>query len=82
MVTDDGPPKQVIFLTESPGGPRISATVPVKESDRKGRRISIRVTDEVYAQVARLAKHDRRTVAGWVKLAIEDAIATAGSKKR
>jgi hypothetical protein len=72
----------VIFLTESPGGSRIIATVPVKESDRKGRRISIRVTDEVYAQVARLAKHDRRTVAGWVKLAIEDAIATAGSKKR
>lgn len=48
------------------------------EADRKGRRISIRVSEDLHDQIMRLAKRDRRTVAGWVKIAIEDAVAAAG----
>jgi hypothetical protein len=46
-----------------------------KESDRGGERVSLRLSDELYAQIERLATADRRTVASWIRLRIEDAVA-------
>lgn len=55
-----------------------------KESDRPGKRITIRVSDELYEAIDKLAKRDRRTIAGWLKIVAEDAVANAGAitKKR
>jgi predicted DNA-binding protein len=55
-----------------------------KESDRPGKRITIRVSVELYEAIDKLAKRDRRTIAGWLKIAAEDAVAAAGAtpKKR
>jgi len=55
-----------------------------KESDRPGKRITIRVSLELYDAIDKLAKRDRRTIAGWLKIVAEDAVASAGavSKKR
>ena len=56
----------------------------VKESERPGKRITIRVSLELYEAIEKLAKRDRRTIAGWLKIAAEDAVAAAGvpTKKR
>jgi predicted DNA-binding protein len=57
----------------------------VKESERPGKRITIRVSLELYEAIEKLAKRDRRTIAGWVKIAAEDAVAAtsaSGPKKR
>jgi hypothetical protein len=55
-----------------------------KESDRKGKRITIRVSLELYEAIEKLAKRDRRTIAGWLKIVAEDAVAVGGTtvKKR
>jgi hypothetical protein len=55
-----------------------------KESDRPGKRITIRVSVELYEAIDKLAKRDRRTIAGWLKIVAEDAVASAGiaAKKR
>lgn len=60
-----------------------------KEADRPGHRISLRISDELYAQVVKLAQRDRRPVAGWIKILIEDAVnaaregpASPGTRKR
>lgn len=50
-------------------------------------RISLRLSDELYAQVLNLAKRDRRRVAAWITILIEDAVTaaregTAGTRKR
>ena len=54
----------------------------MKESDRKGKRITIRVSLELYEAIEKLAKRDRRTIAGWLKIVAEDAVAAGGTKKR
>jgi hypothetical protein len=56
----------------------------VKESERPGKRITIRVNLELYEAIEKLAKRDRRTIAGWLKIVAEDAVAAAGgpTKKR
>jgi len=56
----------------------------VKESERPGKRITIRVNLELYEAIEKLAKRDRRTIAGWLKIVAEDAVAAAGAptKKR
>jgi predicted DNA-binding protein len=51
----------------------------MKESDRTGRRITIRVSVELHEQIARLAARDRRTIAGWLKIVAEDAVAAAAA---
>ena len=51
-----------------------------KEADRSGRRISVRVSNETYDQIAKLAKHDRRSMAGMIKILLEDAL-TASARK-
>lgn len=63
--------------------------VSAKEADRSGHRISLRISDELYAQVVKLAQRDRRPVAGWIKILIEDAVNAAregptspGTRKR
>lgn len=55
-----------------------------KESDRPGKRITIRVSLELYEAIEKLAKRDRRTIAGWLKIVAEDAVAAGGTtvKKR
>jgi predicted DNA-binding protein len=53
-----------------------------KESDRPGKRITIRVSLELYEAIEKLAKRDRRTIAGWLKIAAEDAVAAAGAGPR
>lgn len=64
-------------------------SVSAKEADRSGHRISLRISDELYAQVVKLAQRDRRPVAGWIKILIEDAVnaaregaASPGTRKR
>ncbi len=54
----------------------------MNESDRPGKRITIRVSLELYEAIEKLAKRDRRTIAGWVKIAAEDAVAAAGGTKK
>jgi len=56
----------------------------VKESERPGKRITIRVSLELHEAIEKLAKRDRRTIAGWLKIVAEDAVAAAGAptKKR
>jgi hypothetical protein len=56
----------------------------VKESERSGKRITIRVSVELYEAIDKLAKRDRRTIAGWLKIVAEDAVAAGGTvtKKR
>jgi hypothetical protein len=54
----------------------------VKESERKGKRITIRVSPELYEAIEKLAKRDRRTISGWLKIVAEDAVAAGGTKKR
>jgi hypothetical protein len=45
-----------------------------KESDRSGKRISVRVSTETYDQIAKLAKQERRSLAGMIKILLEDAL--------
>jgi hypothetical protein len=49
-----------------------------------GKRITITVSVELYDVIDKLAKRDRRTIAGWLKIVAEDAVAaaSAGGKKR
>jgi hypothetical protein len=69
-------------LIDPTSGPMIRPVV--KESDRPGKRITIRVNLELYEAIEKLAKRDRRTIAGWLKIVAEDAVAAAGTptKKR
>jgi hypothetical protein len=53
-----------------------------KESDRSGKRITIRISDELYDAIDKLAKRDRRTIAGWLKIVAEDAVAAGGAHKK
>jgi hypothetical protein len=66
-----------------------SHPVSAREADRPGHRISLRISDELYAQVRKLAERDRRAVATWIKILIEDAVSAArdstagtGTRKR
>jgi hypothetical protein len=52
-------------------------SVSAKEADRAGHRISLRISDDLYAQVVKLAQRDRRPIAGWIKILIEDAVNAA-----
>ena len=55
---------------------------PADDSDK---RISLRVSPEVYAQIERAAERDHRTIAGWVKALILSALDTGtgtGTRKR
>ncbi len=61
------------------GAPRDDSAMATKESDRGGQRVSLRLSDELYAQIERLATADRRTVASWIRLRVEDAVAAAGA---
>lgn len=57
-------------------------------ADDKDKRISLRVSPEMYAQIERAAERDHRTIAGWVKALIASALeantgsAGPGSRKR
>lgn len=52
--------------------------------EESGHRVTLRLSDELYAAVLRIAKQERRPVAAWLKLAIQDAVdaAGAGGRKR
>ena len=54
----------------------------MKESERPGKRITIRVSLELYEAIEKLAKRDRRTIAGWLKIIAEDAVASGGGTKK
>lgn len=56
---------------------RMLAGVSAREADRPGHRISLRLSDELYAQVRKLAERDRRAVATWIKILIEDVVSAA-----
>jgi hypothetical protein len=65
--------KCVHLLTVSDRDPRMTrAEMP--PADDKDKRISLRVSPEMYAQIERLAEHDHRTIAGWVKALIAKAL--------
>jgi len=51
-----------------------------KEADRSGRRVSVRVATETYEQIAKLAKHERRSLAGMIKILLEDVLAATARK--
>jgi hypothetical protein len=55
-------------------------------ADDRDKRISLRVSPEMYAQIERAAERDHRTIAGWVKALIANALetgaGTAGARKR
>lgn len=52
-------------------------------ADDRDKRISLRVTPEMYAQIERAAARDHRTIAGWVKALIASALDTSpGTRKR
>jgi uncharacterized protein (DUF1778 family) len=52
-------------------------------ADDKDKRISLRVTPEMYAQIERAAEREHRTIAGWVKALIASALETGpGTRKR
>jgi hypothetical protein len=49
----------------------------------------LRISEELYAQVRKLAERDRRPVVTWIKILIEDAVSAArdgapgtGTRKR
>ena len=46
----------------------------------KTKRVAVNVPTELYEQAAQMARHDRRTIAQWFRVAIEDAI--KAQKKR
>ena len=46
----------------------------------KTKRVAVNVPTELYKQAAQMARHDRRTIAQWFRVAIEDAI--KAQKKR
>jgi predicted DNA-binding protein len=50
----------------------------VKESDRPGERISIRVPTEMYEALETCAKADRRTISALVKVVLEDYLIERG----
>ena len=50
--------------------------------EEPGHRVTLRLSDELYAAVLRIAKQERRPVAAWLKLAIQDAVDAAGTRKR
>jgi hypothetical protein len=53
--------------------------------DDKDKRISLRVSPEIYAQIERAAQRDHRTVAGWVKALIASTLEAnmgTGTRKR
>ena len=39
-----------------------------------GHRVTLRLNDDLYASVLKLAKAERRPIAAWLKLAIQDAV--------
>jgi hypothetical protein len=55
-------------------------------ADDKDKRISLRVSPEMYAQIERAAERDHRKVAGWVKAliakALEEGTAPGTPRKR
>ncbi len=72
----------MLSLTVPDQGPRITRAdmPPADDSDK---RISLRVSPEVYAQIERAAEREHRTIAGWVKALILSALDTgAGTRKR
>lgn len=44
-----------------------------RETGRPGHRISLRVSDELFQRINEFAKHDRRTLAQWVRQRFEAA---------
>ena len=46
----------------------------------KTKRVAVNVPTQLYEQAAQMARHDRRTIAQWFRVAIEDAI--KAQKKR
>jgi hypothetical protein len=51
----------------------------VKESDRPGERINVRVTTELYEALQAAAKADRRSLSNFVTILFEDALAARGA---
>jgi hypothetical protein len=52
-------------------------------ADDKDKRISLRVSPEMYAQIERAAAREHRTIAGWVKALIAGALEPGpGARKR
>ena len=47
--------------------------VPPRKSTTRSKRLSIRISPELYAALAAAAKRDRRTVAGMAVIKLEDA---------
>jgi hypothetical protein len=61
--------------------------VDMSPADDKDKRISLRVSPEMYTQIERAAERDHRTVAGWVKALIAKALEAGtapgtGARKR
>ena len=65
------------LLTVSPRDPRISGA-DMPPADDQDKRISLRVSPDLYAQIERAAERDHRTIAGWVKALIASALDEAG----
>ena len=47
---------------------------------KKTKRVAVNLPIELYQEAAQMARHDRRTIAQWFRVAIEDAI--KAQKKR
>ena len=76
----------MLLLTVSNPGPRM-ARVDMPPADDSDKRISLRVSPEMYTQIERAAERDHRTVAGWVKALIARALEAGpapgtGARKR
>jgi hypothetical protein len=51
-------------------------------ADDRDKRISLRVSPEMYAQIERAAEREHRTIAGWVKALIAGALDAPGASGR
>ncbi len=76
----------MLLLTVCSPGPRMTR-VDMSPADDKDKRISLRVSPEMYAEIERAAERDHRTVAGWVKALIAKALEAGtapgtGARKR
>jgi hypothetical protein len=66
------------FLLEEvlANGHRRGAAAPSRDADESSRRTSVRVSTETYDQIAKLAKQDRRSMAGMIKILLDEALAS------
>ena len=75
----------MLLLTVSGRNPRMARADMPPAADDSDKRISLRVSPEMYAQIERAAERDHRTIAGWVKALIANALeagAGTGARKR